>query len=144
MKLRVIKYDPFYVVTFKATTSAIDVGEMVQYSSGYIIPVAAVTDDATFVGISLGEALATVDSGKEIAVAMRCVCEATLTSATYVFGAGLKWASATSLVADADANTIAWFYDSLLSGGTLTLGKVLFDVPKLGENANKQFDTVSA
>lgn len=145
MKLRMINYDPMTVITLKVTDStAVDVGEMLQYVSGTVLPMDEVGDDATFCGISLGKAL-TSETGKEIAIAQRCICEATLTSAAYVIGNGLLWASATSLAAaTSGANQIAWFYDWKLTGQTVTSGYVLFDVLMLAVNADKLFESSNA
>ena len=146
MKLSVVRFDPLMVFTFKAYTAAIDLGEMLMWttSGSYVTPATATTSDATFVGISGGQARLTVDSGNEITVYQRCICRCALTSAAYIFGAGLKWASASSLVADGNADTIGWFVDSARSGQTLTEGLVLFDVAMLGAIKGLQYDVASA
>jgi hypothetical protein len=82
----------------------------------------------------LGQAL-TSETGKEIQVALKCICRATLTSAAYAFLDGLLWSSTTTLAADSAANTIGWYYDWLQTGQTVTSGRVLFDVIALGKLA---------
>lgn len=138
-QVSMIRHDPFFDMTFKCTTTAIPNYSMVMYSSGYVVPMTATSDDDAFVGIAMGEARTTVDSGHEITVAGRCIVEMGLTSATYVYGAGLKWATATTLVADGSATTIGWFVDVLRTGTTCTKGWVLFYILALS-SLGKQFD----
>ena len=138
-QVSMIRHDPFFDMTWKCTTTAIPPFSMVMESSNYAVPMTGATDDATFIGIAMGEARTTVDSGHEIVVAGRCIVEIGLTSASYEYGAGLKWATATTLVADGSANTIGWFVDVMRSGTTCTKGWVLFDVLHLAI-VGKQFD----
>lgn len=130
-------YNPATVVSFPVGATAVDVGDMVQLSSSLIIPLTAATDDSLMLGIALGKAAA--GSGDYIPVATECLVDIGATSAAYAFGAGLKWASANSLVADGDANTIAWCYD--FSSATRTRIKAYFNVRLL---SGKLWDACNA
>jgi len=131
------------VVTFRCYTTAIVLGDMLyNLGNSYdykVAPMSAAAHDATFVGIALGSAEATVNNGDPMPVMTRGLIRIGATSAQYLFGAGLKWASVSTLVADGDAETIAWCYDDDISTRTSIIA--LIDVSKL---AGKQFDAVSA
>ena len=143
MKVNVEHIFDGYAVNFVAGATAIDLGEMVKLSSSTIVPVAAEGDQSTFVGISDGQALTTVDAGKQIVVYTKCICRVSLTSAAYNFGDGLKWADDSTLVA-ADANTIGWFWDATKTGQTLTEGLVLFDITQMGSVTGNLIDIALA
>lgn len=142
MKCQIL--DPREVITRRCYTSAIVFGEMLKYGTGgALIPVAANTDDATFMGIAMGECEATVDSGNPIQVMVEGLIKVALSSATYAWGAGLLWVDNTlTLAADSNANTIAWIYDD--NQDTRTSAIVYINVPLLGAVVGKQFDVVSA
>lgn len=107
----------------------------------------AAADDATVIGVSGGQSPS--GDSSPIQVYSHGLFLATLVSATYSHGAGLKYddsADDGSLVADGDANTVAWFWSQKNglpgSGSTsITEGIVLIDVARL---LGKLFDVVSA
>ena len=119
-----------------AYTTAIQKGAMLQWDSNTLLPMAAEDDDALFCGISDSVAAATVDSGKNMLVMPKCICLVTVASGTFRFGAGVKWASATTVAAD-NANGIGWIVNDDSSARISV--KVLFDVFRLG----KLFDVVA-
>ena len=119
-----------------AYTTAIAIGEMMQWDTNTLIPMAAASDNTEFIGISGSVAAATVDSGKDMLIIPKCICQVTVSSATLRFSAGIKWASATTVAAD-NVDTIGWIIDDDSSARTSV--RVLFDAIALG----KLFDVVA-
>lgn len=129
----------------RASTVVIKKGWLLSLESNTIENMNADTEDVTFAGV----AYTNHESGDphNVTVLMKCIVDIDVTSATYVFGVGLKYTagSATvdySLVADANANTIAW--SQQVASSAVTRLQVRFDVPVLGIPADKLFETVSA
>ena len=114
-----------------ASATAIVKGEFVCYESGYVTKMDADTDDATFVGIS--EMDHPANSGiTGITVITNCIVLAPVSTASYAFAAGMKYATSGSLVADGGANTIC---HAIEDNGTTskTSLKVMVDTYKLGK-----------
>lgn len=93
----------------KASGTVFISGQLVSYESNACVHMDAATEDSTLVGVcSIG-----APSGElTVTVTTWCVINVACTSATYSFGAGLKYSAgdsstAYSLVADGSANTIA-------------------------------------
>jgi len=121
-----------------ATAAALTRGEFGSYESDTVVAMGAATDDATFCGINISNHPAsTTGNPNEVSIALKCQIEGSVTSASYSLGAGLKWAASKTMVADGDANTIAW---SAELGTSVTSLKILIDVLAL----HKVFDAVSA
>lgn len=122
-----------------ASAAVIEPGMLVKYSANEVTQIDAAADGATVIGVANGKS-ASGETDK-IPIITKGIFKATVVSATYQFGAGLKWddsADDGSLVADGDANTIAWAWDY---GATVTSLKVYFDFTKLD---GKLWDTCSA
>ena len=122
--------------------TALSRGEFGSYetidSVDQVVAMGAATDDATFCGINISNHPAsTTGNPNEVSIALKCQIEGSVTSASYSLGAGLKWAASKTMVADGDANTIAW---SAELGTSVTSLKILIDVLAL----HKVFDAVSA
>ncbi len=81
------------------------------------------TDDATFVGVC-AMLSKDADGPQILLIYTQCIVEVPVTSASYNFGAGLKWVTG-ALVADGSVNTIAWAWETT---STVTSLKVLVDV----------------
>lgn len=146
MKQPVIRwFDPSCVIDLPVSTVALDVGDFLSWESSVLVLFDLVTEDATFIGISMGGCRATVDDGKYIPVATKCIIECDLTSAAYTIGQGLLWTSDNTLATagGSGVNQIAWLFDN---DGTHTRANVLIDVPALNVSAgtNKLFEGPAA
>ena len=134
------------------STADVGSGAMVTYdaTNKYIDDeIDTVTDDSVFIGVAQAESLQ--PNTKEIPVFPFGVFKAALVSATYSHGAGLKYdatANDGTLVADAGANTVAWFW-SLTNGlpgsgaTSITEGYVYVNVPLLMSNAGTKLWAVA-
>ena len=125
-----------------ATAEIINPGVMVTWTSNELVEVDAASDDATIIGVANGSSA--VGETDKIQVVTKGIFQATVVSGTYTIGAGLKYddsADDGSLVADGDANSIAWAWDY---GTTVTTLKVYFDIVLIGAVAGKMFDISSA
>ena len=112
-----------------ATT--IEVGDLISYESGYAVQFDAVTEDATFAGVSRSKSIA--GNTDPIIVQMQCIVEADCTSAAYTYGQSLAANTTTNVIEDGSgANTIGWSVDDTASGDVTAL-KMLIDVVKLGK-----------
>lgn len=119
----ILFYDPLTVVGLPVGAVALVFGDICSWESNALVLFNAATEDITFPGIAMGNRDAT---GDIIPVAMKCVLRLDLSSASYDHGDGLKYVSKNTLVTDGAANTIAWKWS--LEAGTITAGKVMFDV----------------
>lgn len=88
-----------------ADATAIAVGDLLSYESNLCIVMDGATDDATFVGMSLTKKVAS-DGQVKIRVHIAPVVWIDVTSASYIIGAELKWASSNTLVASGASNAI--------------------------------------
>ena len=129
---KIIKEEGFWTIEMPVTAStALDDGETAKLASSKVSPVSAATDDATFIGISEGVALAAQTTAR-VPIARVCVLQvAGQSSATLAMGAGLLWSAKLTFAADVGANTIAWVNDD--SGSARTSWQVLVDVPRLAK-----------
>jgi len=116
-------------VTLAKITAAddIQIGDFLKSTGATgVEKLAAVTDDATFVGVS-GMLSEDADGPSNLLVYTQCIIEVPVVSAAYNFGAGLKYnVAGGALEADAAFNTIAWAWETK-GAGTTSL-KVLVDV----------------
>jgi len=117
-------------------------GQLLIEASGEVDHMDAVAEDADFIGVALTGHSANPDDFRDsITVSQKCLIDIDVTSAAYVYGAGLKYSAGGpttdySLVADGGANTIAWAAETK----TATRLLVYVDVWALG----KQMGLVSA
>ncbi len=143
----VIMHDPMYMVEYNLGAAAfvaatlLEVGDFVVEDTGVVL-MDAVTEDVALVGISAAKTNTLQALTTKIPVYMKCIIEVDVTSAAYALGDALKYTSKNTLVADADANTIAWVFD--YSTATRTRIQALINVPNLGIVADKTFEKVSA
>ncbi len=129
----IVQWDPMYV--FHWNTSIVDftAGDMLTLDSGVVTLQNYVEESVGFIGIAAG----TEDRGT-VPVHLRCKVRMNLVSAAYNFGAGLKYSSRETLVADSSEYTLGWFFEP---AKTTDWGCVLFDTPRL---ENNNFDVISA
>jgi len=136
--------DLFSVQSFPVGSSdTIEVGDFVLYDGTDLAEFSTTaTNDATFIGIANGASLA--GETMDIPVLLKCIIDCDLTSATYKFGAGLKndGANENTLVADSDANTIAWFWEHTTA--TITRGRCHIDTYVTGAAIGKCIDAALA
>lgn len=138
-KLKLLDYDPHFVLSIPAASAAvIEPGMLVKYASNEVTQISGVADHATVIGLANGRSLA--GETADIPVITKFTARATVTSATYEFGAGLKMEDAFTgaLVADANADTIAWAWEY---GATVTSLVIYFDITQL---SGKLWDVCSA
>ena len=127
---------PWYRVEVPVgTTSPIELneGDLISYETRVACLLNAEAKDATFLGISRDYNYLTLfpDSMRYINVSMKVVALCPCTSAAYIIGQGLKYASVKNTVADdGGVNTIAWSIQETRTA-LVTLVKVLIDVPLL-------------
>ncbi len=116
----------------KTASEAIEIGDFVMHdAAGAITLMAAVTDDAVFMGISNTRS-DDADGPQQIECLLQCVVEVPAVSSQYYFGVGLKTDHTNQeLIDDAGANTIAWVWESD-TGAAAESVKVLIDVLALG------------
>ena len=121
-----------------ASAAVIEPGMFVKISSGAVTQAPAVADNSTTFGVANGKS-ANGETDK-IPVVTEGFFRATVTSAAYEFGAGLKMTTDENgtLVADANADTIAWAWEYSASATKL---KVYFNLMLLD---GKVWDTCSA
>lgn len=133
MACTVLHYDPMWTLSLPVGAVALGVGDLVSYESAAAVLMDAVTESATFVGVSNGK-VAAGSTGTYIPIFPRCIVEISLSSSTYNLGEALIYASKNTLAtATAGENAIGWLYQP--DTGTVTSGKVLFDVPALAPTA---------
>lgn len=104
---------------------AIETGDLISLESNSSTLLDADTDDATFVGFAISQHTANVAMPATLLVGLKGILLFTVTSASYGFGAGLKYTSENTLVADGGANTIAWSGEEAT---TVTSLKTIIDV----------------
>lgn len=121
-----------------ASAAVIEEGMIVKISSGAVTQISAAADDATVFGVANGRSA----NGEtdDIPVVTEGFFRATVATAAYEFGAGLKMVGSFdgSLDADGDANTVAWAWEYSASGTVL---KIYFNLMLLD---GKLWDTCSA
>ncbi len=135
----IVRYNEHKVISLPAGSIGFDTGDLLSFESNALVLMDAAGEDATFVGVSGGKRNAT---GDKIPVYPECWISIDVTSATYGLGAALKYVSKNTLVADGDANTIAWAWEDKTSAVTRLL--VYINVPIIGLVADKLFEKVSA
>lgn len=118
------------------TTAEIALGSMVMYdaTNQYITDeYDAIGDETTMIGVAWGPSA--TGATNPIPIITQGIFRATLVSATYAWGAGLKYDASEddgTFVADSDADTIAWFW-SMTNGtpssgsASITAGHIFFD-----------------
>lgn len=124
-----------------ASAAVIEPGMVVKISSGAVTQVSAPADDATVFAVANGRSLA--GETDDIPCVTEGYFRATVATAAYEFGAGLKLKTVNSgidgtLDADGNANTIAWAWEYSASGTVL---KIYFNLMLLD---GKLWDTCSA
>ena len=147
-----IPIEAWWVRTFRAYTTAINVGDFVMVDTGNtykVVPLSATASNAVFCGISLTKILATEQNGSPVQVLMKGLIKCPLTAAAYTIGNGLKAVIVSSkvsaLVADGDVDTIAWFAGDDAGSSNISTGVVLIDIPLLcSGSADDLFHVVSA
>lgn len=121
-----------------ASAAVIEPGMLVKYSGNEVTQISGFADHSTVIGLANGKSA----NGETdpISIITKFIAKATVTSATYEFGAGLKMEDAFTgaLVADGDADTIAWAWEH---GTTVTSLKIYFDITLL---SGKLWDANSA
>jgi predicted RecA/RadA family phage recombinase len=114
-----------------ASATAIVKGEFVCWEAGYITKMDAASDDATFVGVSEMDHAANAGI-VNLTVITKCVVLAPATTASYSFGAALKYNTGGYLEAAGGADTIAHAWED--NGTTsITSLKVMVDTYHLGK-----------
>jgi hypothetical protein len=124
----VVTIDYDNIVHLPVGAVALETGDLLSYESSAVVLMDAVTEDATFCGVALGNCT-TGQAGRLIPVATAGILEIDLTSAAYDFGDDLLWTSSNTL-ATAAANTLAWYWDK---PATVARGRVRFDVLALAK-----------
>lgn len=131
-----------------ASSTEIKPGWFISKEGGNAVKLDAATEDATFAGIAKTGHSPNVDNRDRITVSELCVVEVDTVAAAYTRGAGLKLSSGSGdsiiVVADGDANTLCWAFENKTTTASDLRLKVLVDVKRLAQNANKLWDTVSA
>lgn len=118
-------------LTLPKATAAEEIkkGDFLAYNGTGVTKLAAVTDDATFVGVS-GMDSADADGPQELLVYTKCICVVPAESAAYTLGQGVRMNVANGTVESdqitTPANTIAWSVEH--HGSAVTELKVLVDV----------------
>lgn len=135
----VVQYDEMMVISLPLGSVALDTGDFIDFDTNACILMNADSEDNQFVGISGGKRK---NTGDMIPVYTRCIIEVDCTSASYALGAGLKYTSKNTVVADSNANTIGWSAYNYTS--SVTRIRMYINVAVLGAAADKLFDTVSA
>lgn len=135
----VVHYDPLYVISLPVGAAALEQGDLLSFESSTVVLFDLAAENVTFVGMGGGKSAAS--TGDFIDVYMKCWADMALTSATYALGAGLKYTSKNTLVADGNADTIGWVWD--FNTATRTRGKVYFNVPLLSQTSGYLFDIVT-
>lgn len=114
-----------------ASATAIVKGEFVCWEAGYVTKMDAATDDAVFVGVSEMDHAA--NSGiTNLTIITNCIVLAPATSASYAFGAGMKYNTGGYLEADGAANTICHVVEDNGTASVASL-KVMVDTYHLGK-----------
>ena len=139
-------FDNYELPIQDATT--IKPGWFLSLEGGYLVALDAVTEDATFAGIALTGHAQNLDTRVTVSFSEKCVVEVDTVAAAYLRGAALKFSTGSGdsiiMVADADANTLVFAAETKTTTAADLRLKVLVDVPRLAQNANKLHDTVSA
>lgn len=139
-------FDHYDLAVGASTT--IKPGHFVSKESSAAVLLDLVTEDGTFAGIAKTGHAPNVDNRSEVTLSEFCIVEVDTVAAAYTRGAGLKYSSGSGdtiiLTADADANTLAWSMENKTTTASDLRLKVLVDVKRLAQNANKLWDTVSA
>lgn len=124
--------------TIACLTGAILVHEDVVISSNALAP-GTTSSSSEFLGIAKGASPAA--NLKPLDVARVCIIETTLTSATYVLGAGMAWAAKLTMAADAGSETLGWFGQHNTAAATLGLVEInVFLLASVAANA-KLYET---
>ena len=150
----VIWYDPAYVLNLPSHATsgsvvALNPGDLCTFESDDVMLMDAVTENDKFVGIAGGTIRTTpvIDADIYIPVYTHCIVHLNAAAGTdWALGAGFKYASKNTVEADANVDTIAWYFDETSKGGTehQTRPRCLVHVPLFGAPADKIFDAVSA
>ena len=128
-----------------ALATVIEVGNLLSYESRLVVLMDDEAEDATFLGVALAES--DNSQSENVLVMTAGFIDATLVSATYAYGAGLKYDNSAddgSLVADGNANTIAWIAGKEPGSSNVTNNLVWFNTMPGGGVLDKLFDIVSA
>ena len=114
-----------------AAATAVVAGDLISVESSAATVMNGATDDATFGGVATTAHAANENLPTNVVLALQCVAVYDCTSAQHALGAGLKWTSANTLVADGGADTIAWAHKYMIATGTEV--DALIDVLRLGK-----------
>lgn len=137
MEVQIVKYFPGNSVMAEvASATVLEKGFFISYESNKAVPMDAVTEDATFLGICNDDS-ADGDTD-DVEVLLKCEIRVDVVSATYSILQGLKYSAGSAtvdykLVDDSSANTIAFSLEEKTSA--VTRLKVLIDVVALGKLA---------
>lgn len=110
--------------------TALEVADLVSYEASAAVLLDAAGEDATFAGYMINQHTANQPEPDRVVVGLRGMLKMSVTSATYDFADGLKYASENTLVADGGANTLAWAAEY---AATVTTLKVAIDVIALSK-----------
>lgn len=123
-------------------------GQFLSLEGGEVVLLNAAAEDATFAGISKTGHSPNIDNRDTITITELCIIEVDTVAAAYTRGAALSYSSGSGasiiLGADANANTLAWAMETKTTDSSNLRLKVLVDVKRLAQNADKLWDTVSA
>ena len=114
-----------------AAATAIVAGDLISVESNAATLLNADTDDGTFGGVATTAHVANENLPINVVMALKAVAVYDCTSAQHAQGAGLKYTSANTMVADGGANTIAWAHKYMIATGTEV--DALIDVIRLGK-----------
>ena len=114
-----------------ALATAIAKYDFISVESNLAVLMDAVTEDATFGGLSNDVHVASDANQKlTIVLLMKCVATVDCTSDTYILGAPVMYTSANAVVDATSATTLGWTHKYSGSSAVTRLD-VLFDVPLL-------------
>ena len=118
------------IVAPVGSTVALNQGDLVSYEANTTVLMDAATEDATFHGYMINSTISDQDEPDQAVVGMKGIVQYDTTSATYAIGDGLKYTAKKKLVADSNANTIAFAAEY---GTSKTRLDTIIDVVALGK-----------